>query len=470
MADSQQSATPLHRRGAPKRVHDPRAGALEVLDRLEASNVTLDRLLDDAAPGLARLSRRDRALCNQLIYGVLRWRLRLDAVIGAHASRPLKKISPTVRNILRLGLFQIQFMDRIPATAAVHTAVELAKSGGAVKASGFINAVLRSVLREPDRVGFPDADTNRTERLAVVHAMPQWLVSRWIDRLDPDEAASLCAAVNTIPPITLRCNELKNRLPELMEALQPHAQRIEPLPSVPGALNLIGPQCSIHRMPAFVDGRFAVQDGGAQLVSLLLNPRPGDQVLDACAGLGGKTTHLAQLMNNRGHIVALDNMAAKLKRLEKETRRLGVKIVAPRQLDLNHQIDPRQLPLFDRILLDAPCSGLGVLRRNPDAKWSSNKKDIAGFARRQIRFLENLAPLVRPQGVIVFAVCSMEPEENEQVVARFLKKHPNFAIVPPQLRKEDIVQPFVGTDGFLRTAPHIHQMDGFFAARLVRQR
>ena len=470
MADPRQHVGPPGQRHRPTRTDDARAAALEVLGRLDTSDATLDRLLDDAAPLLNGLSRRDRALFNQLVYGVLRWRLRLDTVIGAYASRPVKKISPAVRNILRLGLFQIQFMDRIPATAAVHTAVELAKSGRASKASGFINAVLRTVLREPDRGWLPDADANPVGHMAAAHAMPPWLAARWIDRLGPEEAVRLCTAVNTIPPITLRCNELRSSPPELMAALQPHAERIEPLASVPGALNLIGPQCAIHRMPAFMEGCFAVQDAAAQLVSLLLDPRPGERVLDACAGLGGKSTHIAQLMTNRGHVLAVDHAAAKLGRLEKEAYRLGATIVESQRMDLNRPIEAQHLPLFDRILLDAPCSGLGVLRRNPDAKWSFGKQAIAGYARRQIRFLDHLAPRLKPNGVIVFAVCSMEPEENEQVIARFLKKHSNFAIVPPQSRKERSVQPFVGADGFLRTAPHIHHMDGFFAARLVRQR
>jgi 16S rRNA (cytosine967-C5)-methyltransferase len=222
-------------------------------------------------------------------------------------------------------------------------------------------------------------------------------------------------------------------------------------------------------MQAFKEGRFAVQDGAAQLVSLLLNPRPGETVLDACAGLGGKTTHLAQIMENRGRIVALDHIAAKLERLEKEARRLGVEIIETRRLDLNRRPDPESLPVFDRILLDAPCSGLGVLRRNPDAKWSAHKRDIAGFARRQQRFLDHLAPLVKPGGVLVFAVCSMEPEENEQVIADFLKKHPDFDIKTPGSIQREILHPFVDADGFLRTTPQLHNMDGFFAARLTRR-
>ena len=468
MADFKQRVPSPTRRNLSKPIADPRALALEILDRLEAADTTLDSLLDEAAALTAGLSRRDRALFNQLVYGVLRWRLRLDAVIDAYASRPLSKIAPRVRNILRLGLFQIRFMDRIPPSAAVNTAVGLAKAGQASKASGFINAVLRNAIRSPDRFRLPAADQDIVAHLAVSQSVPRWLVSRWIERLGKDEALRLCEAINAIPPISLRCNQLKNSLPELEEALGPDATEIRPLAAVPGALNLAGPRCPIHHMQAFIDGRFAVQDGAAQLVSLLLDPQPGECVLDACAGLGGKTTHIAQLMDNRGRIVALDHIRAKLERLEKEARRLGAVIIELRRLDLNREIDPQDLPVFDRILLDAPCSGLGVLRRNPDAKWSARKKDIAYFAKRQIRFLNRLAPLVKPQGVIVFAVCSMEPEENERVVFHFLKNHPNFAISSTQSTEEKSVRPFLDADGFLRTAPHIDRLDGFFAARMIR--
>ena len=311
---------------------------------------TLDAVLDDSAPMLTGLSRRDRALFNQLVYGVLRWRLRLDAVVAAYADRPLKKISPPILNILRIGLFQILFMDRIPASAAVNTAVNLVRTRKASKAAGFVNALLRNALRDPDRFCIPDAPDSPVDHIAITHAFPHWLASRWIGRMGLAETDRLCAAMNTIPPITLRCNGLKNNLAELVKALSDQAEAIEIVDSVPGGVNLIRPRLPIPEMQAFVDGRFSVQDGAAQLVSLLLSPRPGETVLDACAGLGGKTTHLAQIMDNRGVIVAMDSVQAKLTRLENEARRLGVSIVRTRRADLNRPLLVETLPRFDRIL------------------------------------------------------------------------------------------------------------------------
>ena len=447
-------------------ITDPRAAALIVLDRVDRGKATLDAILDDAASELAGLSRRDRSLFNQLVYGVLRRRLRLDAVVEAYADRPFEKISPPILNILRIGLFQILFMDRIPASAAVNTAVNLVRTRKALKAAGFVNALLRNSLRAPDRFCLPDALDSPVDHTAITHSFPPWLVSRWIERMGVAETDRLCAAMNTIPPITLRCNRLKNSLSELANELMDQAEGIDIVDKVPGGINLIRPRCPIPKMKAFINGRFAVQDGAAQLVSLLLAPQPGETVLDACAGLGGKATHLAQIMDNQGTIVAMDNVPAKLIRLENEAHRLGVSIIHTRHADLNRPIDADTLPRFDRILLDAPCSGLGVLRRNPDAKWSSQKADIARSARRQARFLDHLAPLVKKNGVLVFAVCSMEPEENEGVIKTFLKNHANFAITGAQSMGEKSVLPFLGEDGFFRSAPHIDHMDGFFAARL----
>jgi 16S rRNA (cytosine967-C5)-methyltransferase len=373
-----------------------------------------------------------------------------------------------VRNILRLGLFQLQFMDRIPASAAVNTAVNLARSHRSASAAGFINALLRNVLRDPGRYRPPRAHDDPVEYIAVTHSLPRWLAARWLDRLGMEETQQLCAAVNSVPPISLRCNSLATTVPGLIAALGDQARAVDPMPGITGGLNLVGPRRPIQQMPAFRKGHFTVQDGAAQLVSLMVAPRPGETVLDACAGLGGKTTHLAQLMKNQGHVIALDRLAPKLTRLDQEARRLGLTIIDTRCMDLDRPPDPTSLPRFDRILVDAPCSGLGVLRRNPDARWSARKLDVARFADRQVRFLDHLAPLLKSGGTLVFAVCSMEPEENRQVVERFLIKRPNFAITGRQSMDATAVAPFLDAHGCLHTAPHVHHLDGFFAARLVR--
>ncbi|MGA6924275.1 MAG: 16S rRNA (cytosine(967)-C(5))-methyltransferase RsmB [Desulfosarcina sp.] len=460
---------PIHIRTRQRRpFDDPRTAALEALNRLNRGDGTLDAILDELAPMTGKLSHRDRALFNQLVYGVIRWRLRLDSLIAAYTVRSLNNVSPPILNILRTGVYQLLFMDRIPPSAAVNTAVNLVRYIGAANAAGFVNAVLRNVIREPDRFDLPDAVGAPIDHLAISESIPHWLIERWIERMGFAETRRLCRAVNAIPPITLRCNRLKNNPAELLRALADQADRVEVLDDLPDAIDLARPHCAISSMQAFLEGRFAVQDGGAQLVSMLLAPQPGEMVLDACAGLGGKTTHLAQLMNNQGSLIAMDNVSGKLTSIDKEARRLGVSIIRTRHADLNRPIASTTPDRFDRVLLDAPCSGLGVLRRNPDAKWSARKRDLTRFSRRQTRFLDHVAPLVKIDGILVFAVCSMEPEENERVIETFLKKHPNFVISGSRAINEKWVLPFMGEDGFLRTVPHIHRMDGFFAARLKR--
>ncbi len=449
-------------------IPNSRTAALRILDLVNLGSITLDTLLDENTTVLKNMSRRDRGLFNQLVYGVLRWRLLLDAVIKAYSSRSLKKIHPSILNILRIGLFQTRFMDRIPPSAAVNTAVDLARMKKGVKAAGFVNAVLRNALRDPDRFRLPDPVEDPANHLAVAASFPYWLVSRWIKHIGISGTRKRCDAINDIPPITIRCNKLINDLTELTDAMHDQVQSIEILNKVPGGANLTRPLCPIPEMKAFLEGRFAVQDGAAQLVSRLLAPQPGETVLDACAGLGGKTTHLAQMMKNQGTIVAMDHIPAKLASLEKEAQRLKIAVVQTCQWDLNHSIDLDGRPLFDRILLDAPCSGLGVLRRNPDAKWSTRNKDIARCAKRQQRFIDHLAPLVKKGGSIVYAVCSMEPEENEQVIQHFLKNHPNFVIIGKRSTGKDTVDSFLNEEGFLKTAPDTHGMDGFFATRLKR--
>ena len=449
------------------KIKDARSAALAVLMQMDGK-FTLDHVLDRMAPQIAAFDRRDRALFNQLVYGVLRWRLRLDAVIETLANRPLNKLSPVALECLRLGLLQILFLDRIPPSAAVNTSVDMTRDNGAAKAAGFVNALLRSMLREPERFVLPDAKTSPVDHLAVGQSFPRWLVSRWIERLGMQSAQGLCRAMNAIPPVTVRCNFMKNDPDELAEALAPKVSEVNPHGHLHGAFDLNGLRCPIHQMQAFTDGRFAVQDGAAQLVSLLLDPQPGESVLDACAGVGGKSLHMAELMKNRGRVVAMDNIASKLARLGGEARRLGLTIVETCPADLNQPASMAAMPVFDRVLLDAPCTGLGVLRRNPDAKWSTSEKDIARCAERQAHFLDLLSGWVKPEGVLVFSVCSMEPEENEAIIKAFLKSHPNFDISDKKTIGKTVL-PFLDQDGFLRTDPLSHQMDGFFAARLLRR-
>ena len=447
---------------------DARKIALKILNILDSGQRTLDDILDELSIDEAVAPKRDRALLQALIFGVLRWKGRLDYIISHFSDTRFDKIHPRVLNILRLALFQIIYLDRVPDSAAVNTAVEMTKASGAPWVVGYVNALLRAASRDYQKVIFPVIDDNPIAAMTAQKSFPEWIIRRWLDRYGLKDTAALCDAVNTIPPITIRSNRLKTSLSALKGLLAKEAELIKPTRYSPDGIHFANPKTSISKLHTFENGWFQVQDEAAQLVSLYLNPQPGEMVLDACAGLGGKTGHIAQLMNNKGAIIACDIDDGKLLRLEAEMRRLGVSIVTTVGHDLENRFDPPQLKGFDRVLLDAPCSGIGVMRRNPDIKWQKSKKKLANYKSKQLRLLENLSHLVKPSGILVYAVCSPEPEENEEVIDEFLNKHPDYIFnkKPGGLPRK--ILSALTARGFFNTYPHFNQMDGFFAARLQR--
>ena len=448
--------------------HDPRKTALDVLNTLTRGKKTLDSILRNIPQDDRYLSRRDRALFTAMVYGVLRWRSRLDHVIAHFSNTPIQKIEPAVLNVLRLGLFQIIYLDRIPDSAAVNTSVEMTKQIGASRAVGFVNALLRRSAANYSNVHFPAFETDPVAYLSADQSLPGWLAQRWLKRYDKETILTLCDTINSIPPITIRTNTLKTTREQLTLSLESEAERIESTTTAPDGIKLINPKRSIPDLRAFKNGWFQVQDEAAQLVTLLLNPQPEESVLDACAGLGGKTAHIAQLMQNKGSVTAMDKDEKKLQQLDSEMQRLNIPIVHTHCHDLNSALDKKKVDVFDRILLDAPCSGLGVLRRNPDLKWNSTEKSLKRHANIQKRFLETLASMVKPNGVLVYSVCSIEPEENEAVIRAFLKNHPEFVIDKnPGKLPETMLSLIEPTTGF-KTLPILNDMDGFFLTRLKR--
>jgi 16S rRNA (cytosine967-C5)-methyltransferase len=294
------------------------------------------------------------------------------------------------------------------------------------------------------------------------------MVKRWLDRLGVEETIKLCKANNQIPPVTLRTNTLKVAREDLHRSLTPFAREIDPTGFAPEGLALMGLKRPVGDMPSFREGLFQVQDEAAQLVGHFLDPRPDETILDACAGLGGKTGHTGQLMNNSGVIRAMDQHAGKLGSLKASMERLGISTVTTWHHDLTAP-GPEDLEgAFDRILLDAPCSGLGVLRRNPDTKWNKQEADLARLNDKQQGLLDALAPWVKRGGWLVYCVCSLEPEEGDRVVEDFLKRHPEFAICRSSSRLAQMDKHFVDKSGIFRTVPQKHGMDGFFAVRLQR--
>jgi len=449
-------------------VNNARKTSLHILNTLDQGNKTLDNILDEVLSQHTFFSKKDRALLQAIVFGVLRWRAKLDWIIDYFSKTRLSQIDPKVMNILRIALFQIIYLNRIPVSAAVNTSVEMAKSVTEPYVVRFVNGLLRNAAKRYQQVLFPDVNKNPASALAVNKSFPKWLLERWLDRFGLEETALLCDTINTIPPLTVRCNTLKTRRKTLLKRLEKDVEKVECTGYAPDGAFFFNPKKSIPKMKAFEDGLFQVQDEAAQLVTFLLNPKPGETVLDACAGLGGKTGHISQMMKNRGKLIAMDNNAKKLHRLQSEMVRLGISMVTSRTHDLNDPAGGKSIKKFDRILLDAPCSGLGVLRRNPDAKWSTLEKDLIRHAKRQTIFLDNLAHQVKPEGLLVYCVCSTEPEENESVIKGFLNKHKDFAIeINPEGLPHEARSLLTG-NGYLKTFPHLHNMDGFFAVCMKR--
>ncbi len=377
-------------------IGEARIKALQALNSLQNRRITLDRALADID-----LPKRDRDLMYALVYGVLRWQARLDWILAHFSRTPITRIEPRILNILRLGLFQILYLDRVPVSASVHSAVELAKTQAPARAAGFVNAVLRNAARNHQKTPYPNPENDPAGWLAAFHSFPKPLIRRWLKRFEFEKTVQICAAVNEIAPTTLRTCTLNATRRQLAEDLKTQCDRVELTDFSPDGIRLYGLNAAVFDLAGFSEGKFQVQDEAAQLVGRMLDPCPDYKVLDACAGLGGKTGHLAQMMNNRGSIVAMDSSEEKLQRLSNEMERLGVSIVSTRVHDLHQPVGLETGREFDAVLIDAPCSGLGVLRRNPDAKWSVNFSNLNRFARRQHRFLDNMAPLVKAGGVMV---------------------------------------------------------------------
>jgi len=448
-----------------------RAVARDVLLKVEQDGAFADELLDDTLRR-AHLDSRDRALVFELVYGVLRHRATLDWRLGHVSDRSLGRVPNHVKTALRLGAYQLLYLEKIPPSAAVNESVALVK-GRAEKAkaetrrdwTGFVNAVLRSLLRAPVPP-WPDPDKDPVAALSIRYSCPAWLVERWLNHVGLAQAEARCRATLAIPPLTIRVNTLRVGRDALERDLVQAGYQVRRTPVSPVGLVLekSGP---IFDIPQFREGAFYVEDEAAQLVPPLLTPQPGERILDACAAPGGKATHLAALMQNQGELVAMDRSAARLRLLQENCARLGVRIVTPVTGDAAHMSRLKALERpFDRILLDAPCSGLGTLRRHPEGKWGKTAALLERQQAAQERLLEQVARLLRPGGVLVYSTCSTEPEENEDVIDRFCREHAAFRREPIGPWLPAAGQGLLTAQGDLSTLSAPESMDGFFAARL----
>jgi 16S rRNA (cytosine967-C5)-methyltransferase len=450
------------------------------------------------------LDERDRALLTELVYGVVRWQSRLDWHIDELSSTKPDKIAPSVRVLLRMALYQILFLDRVPNHAAVNDAVEIAKNSHPPYVIRFINAILREATRReagppselnPSPVptaspapefhrdggpvfrkslagvsawNWPDPLKDQALHMAVMTSHPIWLVRKLIDEMGPEEAGLFCEANNRIAPAVFRVNTLKASREVAMESLKSEGIEAEPSPWLEGAMRVKTPRRDMTVTAAFREGLLQAQDEASQMVSLLLAPAPGERVLDLCCGLGVKSTHIAMMMRNQGEVLSVDKWAWKLEEGQRNARRQGITIIRPLAEDVL-MLQPQSIGIFDRVLLDAPCTGLGTMRRKPDIKWRRHIKDPYRLSLLQKELLSHAAGFLKSGGVLVYATCTVLREECEAVAQHLSESLPELTLQPaeenlPYRCREMTSGPYY------RSWPHEHDVDGFFSARFRKSR
>jgi len=446
-------------RAAPRPPSPARAAAVRVLQRVASDESFADAALE-ADIAARQLTPRDAALATELVYGTLRWQRYLDWIVAPHSRLRLESLDTRVLVVLRITAYQLVFLERIPPFAAVSDAVSLAKARGKPGTAEFVNGVLRSFSRRGAREREPRAPDDPVEALALRLSFPTWLAARWIERYGADEAAALMRAMNERPPMTVRANTLRTTGEALAERLaRDEGLGVTPARHAPEGL-IVTHGGAPAAWSAFLDGAFAVQDEASMLVARLLEAGPGEVVADVCAAPGTKTTHLAQLMEDRGRVLAFDPQPARLTRVREAAARLGATIVETREGRVE-ALAPEFASFCDGVLVDAPCSNLGVLRRNPEVKWRRRAADLGRNAVRQGEILLAAATMVKPGGRLVYATCSPEPDENETVLQAFLAARPEFVLDPPRTFPLPL-----DADGILRCRPHRHGTDAFTAVRL----
>ncbi|NLC77410.1 MAG: 16S rRNA (cytosine(967)-C(5))-methyltransferase RsmB [Clostridia bacterium] len=451
--------------------HDARSLALETLIHIFEEGAYANIAVNE---GLQRfpLKGPERGLFTELVYGTTRTRNTLDWALAHFLKKDLAGFTPAIRNLLRLGAYQLLYLERVPARAVVHRSVELAKRYGHQGVAGLVNGVLRNLIRRRHELVFPDLEKEPVQHIALKYSHPQWLVSRWVEEYGIEATIELCRYNNSPAPLTLRVNTLKITREELVQKLARRGIEAAYSRYVPEGLVVEG-WPGLEEVEEFQEGLFLMQDESSMLVAHALKPRKGALVIDACAAPGTKTTHLAQLMEDTGQIIAIDVHEHKLDLIRQNCRRLGigsVKAMLGDARDLNkfagHQAG--------YVLVDAPCSGLGVLGRRADARWRKTPEGLAALTEMQLAVLQGGAAAVAEGGVLVYSTCSIAPEENRQVVEHFLAINPDFepedltGVLPGGIIREE--QQERAKKGILQILPQLHGIDGFFIARLRKKR
>jgi 16S rRNA (cytosine967-C5)-methyltransferase len=444
---------------------DARSLAVKILTRVERTDSYLDKLIDYEIKH-ELLNDYDKSLLNEICHGVIRWMRRLDWFLNGFYRGNWEKCTPEIKNTLRVALYQILFLSKIPDFAAVNEAVEFVKKISTQRHADVVNGLLRTIIRTKNELVYPTREIDEVKYLGIMQSHPNWMVKRWIQRFGFDEAQLLAESNNKRPILTLRINTLKSSKQDVLKRFEERSIVYRTCRYIDYFVTL-RLMSKIYLDEDFKNGFYTVQDESAGLASLLLDPKESDVILDMCAAPGGKSTHIAQLLGSKGKVYAVDKYEVKIKMMKENAERLGVTNVEFIHDDANDfQNEALKNIKFDKILLDAPCSGLGVLSKKPEIRWKREIEDIMAIVEVQKKMLNNAVKYLKPGGVIVYSTCTTEIEENMDVVKDFLEKNPDFRIdnAAQYVNKE-----LVNAEGCIETFPHKHGIDGSFAVRLVRQ-
>ncbi len=441
--------------------------ALDAVNVILAGRGDSDRTVDRFIRRY-RLKGHTRSFFTNLVYGTVRMKGALDYVLELYSRRKMEKTEDVFANILRLGAFQILYTDGVPPYAAVDESVELARTVSREWAAGAVNAILRRVAAEKALIRWPSPDKGLVEHIAFVHSYPRWMVERLIQQYGPDEAHALARAMNEIPVLTIRVNTLRKAPEYVYKILRRKYGNVQKGRYLKEAIRLEG--VSVTDLVYYLKkGSFHVQDEGSMLVSLLVKPRSGLHILDMCAAPGGKTSYIAALTDNRARIWAADRNWKRLQAMKKHMKELGVRVgkyVYADMTGIPHELKGKK---FHRILIDAPCSGTGTIRRNPEIKWRASVEELEKLAGIQLRLLKNALKMLRDDGFIVYVTCSILSDENEKVIEQLMEDE-KVELVTPDFGSSELNKQLLGEESYyVRLLPHRHGTDGFFAAVLRRR-
>lgn len=428
----------------------------EVDEKGAFSNVSINRNLEDT------IEKKDESFVREIVYGVLENRLYLDYIIKDFSKIRFNKISVKVRNILRMGIYQIIFMDKVPDSAACNEAVNLAKKITHKGTHGFINGILRSVIRNRNDIKLPDKNKTPIDYLSVKYSNPMWLTKRWVDGFGYEFTESLLEYNNKKPLLNIRVNTLKVTRDELVLLLKNKDLNVEKTIYSDDGIVIYNP-FRITETEEFKKGYFTIQDESSMLVGDIMNPVEGSLVIDLCSAPGGKCTHLAQKMKNKGKIISRDIYDHKIKLIDQNAKRLGINIIETQKFDASI-LDESLLEKADYCLVDAPCSGFGIIRRKPEIKWTKNEDDLNKINDIQYKILLNASRYIKKKGTLIYSTCTIEKNENINIIKKFLKHNKDFELSSINNTKLPNSE-----NGYIELYPNIHNTDGFFIAKLIKK-